>query len=50
MLALVKSLVQRLNDGLGTGFLLPMNTTPASTERAFAWSTREVELALKIAR
>jgi len=50
VMTLVKSLVQRLNDGLKIDLHLTMNTGSTANEWAFAWSSREVELALKIAR
>jgi len=48
--ALVKSLVQRLNDGLEIGLHLTMYNASTANERGFTGSSREVELALKIAR
>jgi hypothetical protein len=50
VLALVKSLVQRLNDGLKIGLHLTMNTGSTANDWAFVWSSSNVELALKIAR
>ena len=49
-MALVKSLIQRLNDGLEIGCCLTINKAPATTERTFTRVPRKVERALKIAR